>query len=369
MFKAKDREMQWHLKRAGWRSGITRSQAFVDPFFSRPLMFCLLAVPFLVGCRKDPGLSTIDQDTLFPLQVPIGLPMPVTPADNPLTTASVQLGKALFFDPRLSRDATLSCASCHLPQLAFSDGRTVSVGIQGRLGVRNSPSLGNVAYHNSFFRDGGVPTLEQQVIAPIHDPLEMDHDIQLAAADLSGVEPYKRLSMAAYGRPLDAWVLSRAIANYERTLISGWSRWDRWMNGDAAAMDQSEVRGWHLFNSAELNCGSCHSGFDLSDHGFHNIGQYMDYTDPGRERISLRPEDLGKFKTPSLRNVARTAPYMHDGTMSTLDDVVAHFASAGLPHPNRSPLLQTFVITDQEKADLIAFLHALNDERSLDQVP
>lgn len=329
----------------------------------------LLLVLVLSACRKDPGFQELEVDGPFPLELPIGFPFPDIPEDNPLTTASVQLGKALFFDPRLSRDGTISCASCHLPELAFSDGLAVSIGIEGRLSVRNSPSLGNVAYHDNFFRDGGVPTLELQVIAPIHDPVEMDHDIQMAAAHLSEVEPYERLSMLAYGRPMDAWVLTRAIASYERTLISGWSRWDRWMNGDPTAMSTSEVRGWQLFNSPALNCISCHSGFDLSDQGFHNIGQYLEYTDPGRERISLLAEDFGKFKTPSLRNVARTAPYMHDGTMATLDEVLDHFASGGLAHPNRSPLLQTFVQDGQERADLLAFLHALNDERSLDQVP
>lgn len=329
----------------------------------------LLLVLVLAACRKDPGLQMTELDGPFPLELPFGFPFPDVPEDNPLTTASVQLGKALFFDPRLSRDGTISCATCHLPELAFSDGVPVSIGIEGRLSARNSPSLGNVAYHNNFFRDGGVPTLEMQVIAPIHDPVEMDHDIQVAAASLRDVEPYKRLSMLAYGRPMDAWVLTRAIANYERTLISGWSRWDRWMNGDPAAMSTSEVRGWQLFNSPALNCISCHSGFDLSDHGFHNIGQYLEYSDPGRERISLLAEDFGKFKTPSLRNIARTAPYMHDGTMATLDEVLDHFASGGQPHPNRSPLLQTFVLDAQERADLLAFLNALNDERSLDQVP
>jgi cytochrome c peroxidase len=335
---------------------------------NRTLLLGLLIL-VLVGCRKDPGFPVEELNSPFPLELPIGFPFPDIPADNPLTTASVELGKALFFDPRLSRDGSISCASCHLPELAFSDGVPVSIGIEGRVGVRNSPSLGNVAYHANFFRDGGVPTLEQQVIAPIHDPLEMDHDIQMAAAALSEVEPYKRLSMLAYGRPFDAWVLSRALANYERTLISGWSRWDRWMNGDAAAMTEAEVRGWQLFSSEELNCTACHGGFDFSDHGFHNIGQYLEYNDPGRERITLAPGDIGKFKTPSLRNVARTAPYMHNGALATLEDVVDHFASGGSAHPNRSPLLQTFVLEAQEKADLLAFLNALNDERSLDQVP
>jgi cytochrome c peroxidase len=355
--------------RIAGHAGADRCTVRVDTRLGMRLAVFLFVLVPMSACKKDPGLPNEEMDTPFALQLPVGFPPPIAPEENPLTTASVQLGKALFFDPRLSRDGSISCASCHLPQLAFSDGLSRSIGIEGRTGMRNSPSLGNVAYHSSFFRDGGVPTLEQQVIAPIHDPVEMDYDIQRAAADLRDREPYKRLSMLAYGKPLDAWVLSRAIANYERTLISGWSRWDRWMQGDAGAMSESEVRGWQLFSSADLNCAGCHSGFDLSDHGFHNIGQYMAYTDPGRERISLRPEDLGKFKTPSLRNVALTAPYMHDGAMATLDQVLDHFTTGGQPHPNRSALLRTFVLDAQQRADLLAFLNALNDERSLDQVP
>jgi cytochrome c peroxidase len=139
--------------------------------------------------------------------------------------------------------------------------------------------------------------------------------------------------------------------------------------GDAAALSEAEVRGWQLFSSPALNCTACHSGFDLSDHGFQNVGQYLHYTDPGRERITLQASDNGRFKTPSLRNVALTAPYMHDGAFTTLEEVVDHFASGGHPHPNRSPLLQPFVLSLQERADLVAFLHSLTDERPLDQVP
>lgn len=327
-----------------------------------------LLLLLLVGCRKDSGLDTPEQDRPFALELPPGFSMPPIPADNPLTEASVQLGKALFFDTRLSRDNSINCASCHLPDRAFSDITALSVGIDGRTGFRNSPTLANVGYHTRFFRDGGVPTLEQQVIAPIHDPVEMDHNIQVAATNLRDVEPYRRLSMLAYGKPLDAWVLSRALANYQRTLISGWSRWDRWMQGEADALNASEVRGWQLFSSEALNCMACHGGNDFSDHDFHNVGQYLDYADPGRERITLQSGDLGKFKTPTLRNIALTAPYMHDGAMATLDAVIDHFATGGLAHPARSPEMRTFVLSPQDKADLIAFLNALTDERPLDQV-
>lgn len=235
--------------------------------------------------------------------------------------------------------------------------------------MRNSPSLANVVYQTRFFRDGGVPTLERQVLVPITDPVEMDHTIPLAVAAVAVDNAYQQMSQQAYGRELDAFVVTRALASYERTLLSGWSRYDRYLRGETTALNAGEVRGMDLFNSDALNCTACHSGFDLSDHSFQNVGQYAVYADPGRERITLDPSDIGKFKVPTLRNVALTAPYMHDGTMATLEEVVDHFASGGLPHPNRSALLTNFVLTNDEKADLIAFLNALTDERPLDQVP
>ncbi len=218
----------------------------------------------------------------------------------------------------------------------------MSVGVDGATGMRNSPTLANVAYHTSFFRDGGVPTLERQVIAPVHDEVEMDHNITLAAETLRDLEPYRSLSMKAYGRPLDPFVITRAIASYERTLISGWSRYDRYMQGEQTALSDSEIRGMVLFNNDELNCTACHNGHDLSDHDYHNIGLYLTYADVGRERITLDPADNGRFKTPTLRNIARTGPYMHDGSMSTMEQVIDHFASGGLPHVNRDPEMRTF---------------------------
>lgn len=328
-----------------------------------------IAMIALLGACRHPEQELIEPDRPFNVLLPNGFPAIASPADNPLTEASVAMGKALFFDKRLSRDGTISCASCHFPERAFSDTIARSIGVDGRIGMRNSPPLINLAWHSAFFRDGGVPTLEQQVIAPIHDPLEMDFSITRAAADLRYQEPYSTLSQRAYGKPMEAWELSRALAAYERTLVSGWSRYDRYLNGDASALSANELNGLELFRSDALNCTACHSGFDLSDHGYHNVGQYISYTDPGRERITLIPSDNGKFKTPTLRNIGRTAPYMHDGALPTLEAVIEFFATGGLAHANRDPEMRTFALNPQEKADLIAFLHALNDERPIDQVP
>ena len=324
----------------------------------------------LVGCRRDPALIEARIDALFVLDLPPGAPLVSVPADAPMTQAAVELGKALFFDPRLSRNGTISCASCHFPDHAFSDTMAFSRGIEGQLGMRNAPTLANVAYHPYFFRDGGVPDLERQVIAPILDPVEMDHDLMLAAAAVNTDPAYRALSQLVYGRAIDPFVLTRAIATYERTLISGWSRYDRFVyRGELGALTAQEQNGMALFNSEELNCTGCHNGFDLSDHSLQNIGQYLEYADPGRERITVDPADNGKFKVPTLRNIALTAPYMHDGAMTSLSQVIDHFASGGLAHPNKSAEMSSFAITAEEKANLIAFLNSLTDERSIDQVP
>ncbi len=325
---------------------------------------------FLAACRKDAPLRSEGPAEPLVLDLPAWVPNPPVPEDNPLTRQGVELGRRLFFEPRLSRTGALNCAGCHFVDRAFSDTVSLSLGVDQQPGLRNAPTLANLAYHPSFFRDGGVPSLELQVLAPIHDALEMDHSILEAADAIGEEEPYRSLSMQAYGRPLDAYVITRAIASYERTLISAWSRFDRFLyQGDTEALTASERRGWEVFSGPAARCSSCHSGFDLSDHSFRNVGQYMTYADAGRARITLDPADEGRFKVPTLRNIALTAPYMHDGALATLDEVVDHFASGGYPHPNKDPLMTPFTLTLEERADLLAFLRALTDEQGLEQAP
>jgi len=330
----------------------------------------LLSTLLLVSCSRDEDVVQEAADQPFLVQLPPGAPPLPVPAANPLTKASVELGKALFFEKRLSDPSVVSCASCHFGN-AFADTLAFSIGSNGTLGFRNAPTLSNVAYQERLFMDGGVPDLEYQVLAPIHDALEMDHDINAVAVSLRDEEPYKSLSLLAYGRTLDAYVITRAIASYERTLVSGWSRFDRYMySNDPSALTAQELNGWSIFSSAATNCTACHTGFDLTDRDYHNVGLTTDHSaDEGRARITLLSTDIGKFKTPTLRNIALTAPYMHDGSLATLEEVVDHFATGGLAQANLSPQIQPFTLTAQEKADLIAFLQALTDDRSLDQVP
>ena len=335
------------------------------PFLPLFLGACLLA-----SCTREPvDLSETDQPYI--VQLPPGAPTLPVPPENALTVARVRLGKALFFEKDLSLGNGIACASCHFPDHAFSDTSALSHGVGGATGLRNSPTLANLAWHQGFFRDGGVPTLEQQVLAPIHDEVEMASNINDAAAFLRDREPYASLSRKAYDRVLDGFVITRAIACYERTLVSGWSRFDRFLyEGDATALTTEERHGWELFSTEAAGCAGCHSGFDLSDHTYRNIGTTLDHTlDPGRERITLQPGDRGKFKVPTLRNVALTAPYLHNGSMNTLEEVVEHFASGGVNDPNKDPLVMPRALSAQDKADLVSFLRSLTDDRSLDQVP
>lgn len=326
------------------------------------IFFCLFLTitSFQTACQ-EPATPSIDH-TPYPLVLPIGFPHPIIPDDNPLTIASVELGKKLFFDPILSRDSSISCGSCHFRRVAFTDERTIALGIDDRLGFRNTATLANVAYEQLFFKDGGVRTLELQVVAPIEDENEMDFNILSAVDRLNENPEYVLLSQKAYGREPDAFVLTRAIATFERTLISGNSPFDQYFyQNDLHALNEQEIRGMNLFFSTKTNCSSCHSGFNFTNQEFVNTGLYEQYVDTGRKRVTLEEADNGKFKVPTLRNIAVTAPYMHDGSLATLTDVLNHYENGGKAHPNKSPLIQPIVLSDSEKQDLMAFLESLTD--------
>lgn len=321
------------------------------------IFFIALFLVLLFSCKReeDPVLSD-----RYELRIPDGFPQPDIPAEHYLSKSRIELGKKLFFDPRLSVDHTISCGSCHLPSLAFSDNKALSIGVQNRIGFRNAPPLFNLAWVPVFMKDGGVPTLELQVHAPISDVNEMAFDILLAVDRLKDDPVYADLSLYAYKRPLDTYVLTRALAAFQRSLVSGNSAYDRYLY-KGGTLSASELRGKDLFFSDSLHCADCHSGFNFTTNLFENNGLYLVYADTGRARITLKPEDSGKFRVPSLRNIALTAPYMHDGSLATLDEVIAHYASGGAAHPNKNPMLNGFQLSIQDQADLIAFLHTLSD--------
>jgi len=325
--------------------------------------FLILTLVCLAACHKDdPQPPLLPETDEYMLSVPVGFPAPSLPADNALTKSRVALGRRLFYDPALSADSTRSCASCHAPHLAFSDSTAVSFGVKNRAGTRNSPSLANVAYQQKLLREGGVPTLEMQILVPIQEHNEFDFNILSAAERLSRMPEYVAMAEKAYGRVPDPFVITRSIAAFERTLLSGDSPFDQWFfQGKNAAVSAGVKRGYDLFQSEKLSCGKCHEGFLFTNQSFENNGLYEMYPDSGRIRLTGLESDRALWKVPSLRNIALTAPYMHDGSLPTLEAVLDHYATGGKPHPNRSVLLQPFALTAQERADVLAFLESLTD--------
>ncbi|MCW5925195.1 MAG: c-type cytochrome [Saprospiraceae bacterium] len=316
----------------------------------------------LAACRKElPEVSPVEPEPL--LAVPPGFPNPAFPDGNELTPARWALGKKLFYDPVMSSDSTLSCASCHHAAKAFSDTVAFSPGVAGRPGTRNAPTLANIGYHPYFTREGGVPTLEMQILVPIQEHNEFDFNILLIAERLLRDTAYTRMSQEAYGRSPDAFIITRSIACFERTFISGQSRYDQYFfQKKNAALTATEKRGMDLFFSEKTDCSQCHTGFNITNYAFENNGLYADYPDPGRFRLTELESDRARFKVPTLRNAALTAPYMHDGSLPTLEAVVEHYNSGGQPHPNKSTLIRPLALTATEKADLVAFLNSLTDE-------
>jgi len=321
-------------------------------------VFLLLVAAIFFSCEKEPG--EILAEPL--LVVPPGFPEPFFPEENELTAGRWTLGKRLFFDPVMSSDSTVSCASCHLPAFAFSDTLARSPGVEGRPGMRNAPTLANVAYHPYYTRDGGVPILEMQVLVPVQEHNELDLNILLIADRLNRNSSYVQASWEAYGRAPDPFVITRSIACFERTLISGNTPYDQFVSGKEAVLDDAARRGMDLFFSERLACSQCHSGFNFTGYAFENNGLYETYADPGRFRLTGVEADRALFKVPTLRNVAVTGPYMHDGSLPTLEAVIDHYDSGGKAHPHRSPLIRPLGLTQQEKSDLRRFLETLTDQ-------
>jgi cytochrome c peroxidase len=348
-----------------------------------------------MGCSGDPN----DAPVGYPFNLPAGVSEPVVPRDNPMSPEKVRLGRRLFYDRRLSLNQSQSCGSCHQPSKGFADGRVVAIGSTGLPTPRNAMGLGNVGYASALtWANPLLVSLERQALIPMFgvDPPELG---------LSGQEEellrrlradawYQRMFRVVFpgeSEPITIANVTRAIAAFERTLLTFNSPYDRYIRGDRTAMSASAVRGLELFNSERLECYHCHSGFNFSDStntatsaprdaSFHNNGLYNidgmgGYPAPNRGvfEITHRPEDMGRFRAPSLRNVELTAPYMHDGSIPTLEAVIDHYAAGGRriesgPYagdgsssPLKSDLVRGFTLTAQEKEDLLAFLRALTD--------
>jgi len=299
------------------------------------------------------------------LDIPSDFPARPEPEDNVMTVERVELGRALFYDPRLSRTGLISCASCHVQAQGFSDPNRTSLGVNGLTGTRNAPALANEAWNTSYFWDGGVPSLELQAVGPIKNPLEMDMTLAEVNARLADDADMAARFQTAYSEGPSERTLPRALACFVRSLVSGNSAFDRFRRGDSQALTDSAQRGRTIFEGERGQCTHCHVGFNFTNNGFRNNGTRPDDPDPGRERLTLKDSDFGKFRVPSLRNVAVSAPYMHDGSLATLAAVVDHYDQGGSGHPNTDPTLRPLGLSDDEKTDIVAFLESLTDDTFL----
>lgn len=294
------------------------------------------------------------------------LPMqPPYPADNAPSAARVELGKKLFFDPRLSGDGNMSCSSCHNPSFGWSDGLPTARGAKSQVLGRATPTVFNTAFNSIQMWDGRKKSLEDQALGPMQASVEMNTDLDKLFAFLRGNEGYRKLFEEAYpGQPIDGDTTAKAIASFERTVISSASQFDRWIAGDVRAMTPDQVQGFALFvDPKKGNCASCHSGSNFTDDGFHNIG-LASYAkpdaDPGRYAHKPLPALKGAFKTPTVREAANTAPYFHDGSAATLMDVVEHYDRGGDVKTNLSKSIHPLGLSVQEKRQLVQFLEALS---------
>ncbi len=326
--------------------------------------FGLANVSPAVADDAAPAPANVIKSGDYTLELPRGLKPDgaYIPDNNPLSAAKIELGKLLYFDPRLSKDNTISCASCHNPYHGFADPAPTSKGVGNALGGRNSPTVINRLFSKEQFWDGRAADLEEQSKGPITNPVEMamsSHDV--AVSSVNRVRGYRPYFVAAFGdKDVTIDKIAQAIASYERTVLSGDSPYDRYLAGQTDAMSGAAVRGMGIF-LGKGRCITCHVGQNFTDEKYHNLGVGMDAETPdlGRYEISKQESDKGAFKTPGLRNIADNAPYMHDGSERTLRQVMELYNKGGVKNPSLSPLIQPLNLSDQEIDDLVAFMHAL----------
>jgi cytochrome c peroxidase len=298
--------------------------------------------------------------------------LPEIPAEFPLpdsirylsehNKSQIELGRSLFYDRGLSRDSSVSCASCHKQALAFGDGLPFSVGAHGGSGRRNAPPLFNLFFPQPFFKDGGIPRLEEVAMAPMDDYHELDLPLQELSLRLRTSDFYVSEIEKIYQRQPDPFSITRALMWFQLSLVSANSKYDDYLFKSAQVLSASESRGKDLFFSNRTQCTSCHTGVNFTDFQFHNIGLNMEaHLDTGRARISNRAEDFAKFKTSSLRNLGFSAPYMHDGRYNSLSEVLAYYNRGGDGYPGQDSRIKPLGLSPSELQDLEQFLHALND--------
>ena len=334
--------------------------------FSLTVVFSLTAS----AAGNFPDLKTGDP-TLGEWMLPEKIPHP---ADNKPTPARVELGKMLFFDPRVSGDGNMSCASCHNPMLGWSDGLPTARGFKSQVLGRATPTVVNSAFVEIFMWDGRKQSLEDQATGPMEAGVEMHTDFKKLFAFLRNNKGYVNAFEKAYpGKGINKDTLSKAIASFERTIISNTSPFDRWLKGDISAMSSQQVRGFQIFRDENKgNCAVCHSAPNFSDDGFHNVGlSSFNTAKADMGRFEQKPIRLmkGAFKTPTIRDISLSAPYFHDGSAKTLMDVVEHYEKGGVHNEFLSPNLKKLDLSQQDKKDLVAFMEALTSKQELVKLP
>ena len=336
-------------------------------FFASLLILC---VCLAAGLACAPAVAPFEPEIPELPPMPAGLDETylVIPADNPLTPEKVALGWQLYYDPRLSADGTVSCASCHAPEAGFGDPNQFSIGVGGLTGGRNSPTVINAAFNAQQFWDGRAATLEEQALGPIENPVEMANTLEEVERTLNAMPGYTQQFYDIFGSgQITSENIAKAIASFERVVLSGDSPWDKWQaTRDPSVISEAALRGEELFRS-KAACSQCHLGFNFSDSHlglYHNIGVGMEVEehDVGRFEVSGDEAHTGAFKTPTLRNVTQSAPYMHDGSHATLEEVMEYYDKGGLPNEWLDPKIFPLELTEEEEADIIAFLDALTGE-------
>lgn len=341
------------------------------------LTLLIPAVGIYSACQIGPEQAggALPIGTVVEIKAPLGLPPVPVPVGNPPTAETIALGRKLYFDPELSVDGTVACASCHSPESGFSDGKPVSEGVEGQKGGRNAPTVFNAAYFTTQFWDGREPSLEKQAEGPVQNPIEMGHTLEGVEKRLMADSAYRAEFEKAFGPGAITYeMVEKAIASFERTVISGNSPFDRYFyGGDKTALSEAAQRGLEIFrNPMKGNCTACHPVGLFTDNQFHNIGVGVDddgkLTDLGRYEITKRESDRGAFKSPSVRNVSLSGPYMHDGSLNTLREVVDFYVGGGNSNPHLDPQLKELTPTSAtgevnwSRDDLVAFLEALTGE-------
>jgi len=362
----RQREKQYICQQHGFQASVEGQKIMQNAtkrrLMTKHFMFAMIPVLLLGGYAISFTAHAAKSDFLPNEQMRI-------PNDNPLTPERIELGKTLFFDPRLSGSNRMSCATCHNPSLYWTDGLSKAVGNHSRELKRATPTLVNVGFSRLLFWDGRAKGLEAQALDPIKSPSEMSQDIESLVAELKAIAGYRALFDKAYpGEGISGKTIGKALASFERSIVPAYnSPFDRWVAGDDQALSASAQRGFELFDG-KARCSVCHQGQNFTDNSFHNIG-LKSGDDVGRYQFVKVKIMQGAFKTPTLRDVTRTAPYMHNGEYDSLEQVIEHYVKGGVDQSNLSPDMKPVKLSRQEQTDLLEFLKSITDEPQPITVP